>query len=131
MGKQKLLRFKTADGDRLIRLDHIVECIPMVELETGDADASQQYRGLLHYRGCVLPVFEPAATDRQRLDPSWFLIILDDDNHQIAVIARDIDDIESRPADCCRQLNIGGQRSVTVVSFDDDVVRVVEPQALF
>lgn len=126
----KFLRFKTTDGDRLVRLEHIVECLPMVAIESDHSGSDPRYRGLLHYRGRVLPVFEPVGRDRQPLAPDWFLIVAEDDDCELALIARDVDDIESRPADDCRNLEVGDGNQVTVVGFDDEIVRVLEPSAL-
>lgn len=130
MGTRSFLRFETVDGNRLVHLHHIVECIPMVQIETDCGSKDSRYRGLLHYRGDVLPVFHPVDTGRPTLDPDWFLIIVEQNEQKMALVARGLDDIVNRPTDCCRRVEIGENQTTTVVSFEDDVVRVVEPAAV-
>lgn len=133
MGEEtrKFLRFQTDDGDRLVRLEHIVECLPMVQIDNDETGGDPRYRGLLHYRGDVLPVFAFCAPADVPLDPDWFLIVVDDGGRRLALVARDVYDIEIRDAADCRILDVGDDHAITVVSFDEEVVRVIRPETFF
>ena len=127
---RRFLRFRTSDGDRLVRLREVVECIPMVRIEAQRRQGDPRYRGLLHFRGRVVPVFEPVSEAREALDPDWFLLVVQADGREIALVARDFYDIVTSPAEQCRRIAVGGGAEVAVVSSEEEVLRVVEPTRL-
>ena len=129
-GARQFLRFTSAGGDRLVRLEDVVECLPMVRIESDDGGSDPRYRGLLHYRGSVVPVFDPEPTSDPGLQPQWFLIVVEQAGHRLALVAHDVDDIETCAADNCQRLKVGADQKVTVVSIKDEVVRVVEPSQI-
>ena len=127
-GSRRFLRFRSADGDRLVRLEDVVECSPMVQIEADMRADAPRYRGLLHFRGRVVPVFEPTSDQPEPIDPDWFLVVLQSDDGEIALVARDFYDIYTTDADNYAEVDIGAGRAITVVSSEEEVVRVVRPE---
>lgn len=127
---RQFLRFRPGEEERLVRLEDIVECIPMVALEQARREESLHYRGLLHFRGRVVPVFDVSQGQSERLDPDWFLLVLQASEQEVAVVARDVFEILSRPAGDYREVSIGEGSRMAVVSAERRLFQVLEPDEL-
>ncbi len=129
-GTRQFLHCRPGAEQRLVRLEDIVECIPMVELDEQQRADHPQYRGLLHFRGRVVPVFDLAEEHGQPLEPSWFLIVLRARRQEIAVVARQVFEILTSAAADYESVDIGHGQSLTVVSSDSQMLQVLEPEKL-
>lgn len=127
---RQFLHCRPADGDRLVRLENIVECIPMVELDEQHRPDNPHYRGLLHFRGRVLPVVDLADDSSQALQPTWLLLVLCTEDRELALVTRQVFQIASYPSDRCKRVDIGSGDTLTVVSSDSRMLRVIEPESL-
>lgn len=129
-GMRQFLRCRPGQEERLVRLEDVVECIPMVAIEEAQSATNPNYRGLLHFRGRVVPVFEVDGGGGEALDIGWFLLILRSGEQEVALVARDVFEIMSCPAADYRRVAIGRESYQTVVSTESRVYQVVEPDEL-
>lgn len=127
---RQFLHCRPADEERLVRLEDIVECIPMVKLDEQQHGDNPNYRGLLHFRGRVVPVVDLCADKRQLLEPEWFLLVLRATDQEIALVAREVFQISTYEAQNCERVDIGAGKTLTVVSSDSRMLQVVEPDTL-
>lgn len=130
-GRQlQFLRCRPGEDERLVRLQDIVECIPMVQLDEQRGADHPHHRGLLHFRGRVVPVFDIAADQGPDLEPEWFLVVLRGEQQEIALVAREVSEIFTCAEEACEEVHIGTGRILTVVGSSAGMLRVVEPTAL-
>lgn len=127
---RQFLHCRPAEDDRLVRLEDIVECIPMVQIDEQHRPDNPHYRGLLHFRGRVLPVVDLADDGLQPLQPQWFLLVLCAEDRELALVTRRVFQIASYPSHSCDRVDIGADDALTVVSTDSRMLRVIEPDSL-
>ena len=126
----KFLRFSTGDDQRLVALEAVVECIPTVQLEESGREGSDHFRGLLHYRGRVIPVFDPGESAGEELKTEWFLVVVQLQDEELALVARDVHDIVECPRDQLREVDVGSGNAMSVVSVGGEVLTVVDTERL-
>lgn len=126
----QFLHCRPAQDDRLVRLEDIVECIPMVRIDEQHRPDNPRYRGLLHFRGRVLPVVDLADDVSRPLEPQWFLLVLCSAQRELALVTRRVFQIASYSSQSCERVDIGAGDSLTVVSSDSRMLRVIEPDSL-
>jgi len=123
------LRFTAAGADRLLALDSVVEVVPMMRLHASGAEGSRRFRGILSYRGRMLPVFD--FTDAVRPHShEWFLIIVDDGRTEAAVVAEDVLDVVDVPTEGVSHIDSGALRHVDGASVDGAYLPIVDCQDL-
>lgn len=126
----QFLHCRPAQEERLVRLEDIVECIPMVKLDEQHRMDNPNYRGLLHFRGRVVPVVDLVADERQPLEPEWFLLVLRATAQEIALVTREVFQLSTYEAEDYDHVDIGAGQTLTVVSSDSRMLQVVEPDTL-
>ncbi len=126
----QFLNCRPAEEERLVRLDDIVECIPMVQLDEQRRADTPHYRGLLHFRGRVVPVVDLQQGPRPPLEPKWFLLVLRSRTQEIALVVREVFQISAYDAADCESICIGAEEELTVVSSHSRMLRVIEPEML-
>ena len=126
----QFLHCRPAQEERLVRLEDIVECIPMVQLDENHGVDNPRYRGLLHFRGRVVPVVDLFADEHQPLELKWFLLVLRSGAQEIALVVREVFQISTYDAGNCERVHIGPVDTLTVVSSDSQMLQVVEPDTL-
>ena len=77
---------------RLIAIDDVVEVIPMVRLDELDSNADPRFKGILHYRGDMVPVFLFAESDHQPI-ASDVLVVCEGSKKRMAFVVNQVEEI--------------------------------------
>jgi len=103
----------------------------MVRLEHAGESGGSKYRGLLHYRGRVIPVFRAEETANDCIErEDLFLIVTSVANREIAIVAEELDTIFSTEDSSCSRSETGGAAPIEVVAIDGSLQKVINPSHL-
>ena len=128
---ESFLHFEASIGSRLLPLQAVVEVIPMVRLNETRGEGNECYRGVLHFRGRMIPVFDFDATSRTAERPDAFLVVANSASREFALVASKIYDLVNVGEEDLSKLDTGAERCVSVASVDGQLVRIVDPECLF
>jgi purine-binding chemotaxis protein CheW len=110
---------------RLVRLSDIIEIVPMMALEKIDVQQGN-CRGLANLRGEIIPVFDLSGNDAP-LSPSRFIIITHLEQTPIGLIADEIYDVVTVPAENIASRPIGEDVSLLVARIEESLILILEP----
>ncbi len=128
---KQFLHFQTSLGKRLVILNEVTEVLPMVALDYSETEGNDLYCGLLHFRGRVVPVFDVQQRTQKSLQClDLFLIVLNNEQQEMAIVASDIYGIVEAPAECWQTLQTGSKRPIEVVNIEGEFLRILVPEDL-
>ena len=124
---RKFLLFESALGHRLVACDDVVEVINMVALQRDPEDAqNHQYCGVFDYRGKIVPVFDFVEYDERNIsNPGLFLLILQNKQKQMALIARDLADLVDIQTHDINDIDPEAGIAFEVAKVDEQLIRIV------
>lgn len=121
----EFLLFSTALGQRLVSVESVVEVIPFVKLQQEQSD-NPLFRGLLNYRGQILPVFDfMAAGNALAEDYSSFLVVLDGEQGLFSLVAQEVNQLLQVAADDVFAVNAAAGAPFAVAKAGDAMIRIV------
>lgn len=124
----EFLLFSTAAGQRLLPVQQVVEVIPFVQLQK-EASPNPLFRGLLNYRGKVLPVFDFAAQpDDPYRDCRSFLVVTRSSHGELGLVAEEVHHLLVAPAEDLFTIAASATRAFDVVKDGDAMIRIVDVQ---
>jgi purine-binding chemotaxis protein CheW len=117
------------EAHQLVRLEDIYEVVPSMEL-TRIEGASQRCLGILNLRGEMVPIFS-SREEADTLALSQIILVSRAGEEVVGLVVDDVLDIITLSADRVARRSLGGGRSAIFVRMDDEqVLRVLEPEAL-
>ena len=126
----RFVRFDTGAGPRILPIENVVEVIPTVHLDETQAAGAPEYRGLLQYRGQVLPVFDLGNTTTGTYLPvDWYLVVASTDAGMFALAVSDVHHVIEVDISQCTSMDTGMGQRVDVVHLGKDILRVAGPPA--
>ncbi len=125
---ESFLHFQSSAGSRLVRVSQVVEVIPMVALQHEQTD-SNQFCGLLNYRGKIIPVFDLLRADENALlDMKAFLIVTQCYGSDVALIACEVKLIFELMVEAVQIIAPANLAHFEVAKVEGEMVRVVNLQ---
>lgn len=123
---QAFLLFTSTVGARLLPVQHVVEVIPFVRLQA-QVSSNPCFRGLLNYRGRVLPVFDFSicqADDNQ--DHRRFLVITTSEAGDVCLLADEVQYLLEVPNESIFPVKSAGNERFLVAKVGKDMIRIVD-----
>jgi chemotaxis signal transduction protein len=75
-----LVYYRLGEKEEGIRLELVTEVIPMVKLDNPPADGDPRCKGLLHYRGDILPVFSLHKSNRESIADDYLMVMAESES---------------------------------------------------
>lgn len=121
----EFLLFSTALGQRLVPVESVVEVIPFVKLQQ-EQTANPLFRGLLNYRGQILPVFDfVAAANALVEDYRSFLVVMQGEQGLFSLVAHEVNQLLRVAVDDVFAVNAAAGESFAVAKAGEAMIRIV------
>ena len=121
----EFLLFSTAAGQRLLPVQDVVEVIPFVKLQPENSN-NPLFRGLLNYRGQILPVFDfVPASQGVAADYRCFLVVVQARTGAFCLVAQEVNHLLAVPDDGIFPVTAAPGQQFDVVKSGDAMIRIV------
>jgi len=131
---RQFLHFQSDTESQLLPLGMVVEVIPMVHLDYEEEEGNELYRGILNFRGDMIPVFQLEGEGEGNANSNlldYFLIIVNiEENDKIALLVREIYGVIEAEERSYSEVETGGAFPVLVAEIKGQLTRIFHPPLL-
>ncbi len=121
------VQYVSCIGERLLRLEDIVEVLPMLTLDRLGQEGGALFAGLLHYRGDAVPVFSLTA-NAPMPGPEGYILVTRVHGRKAGLLAHDVVGVVSLDESACTEMPGGGGHRIAGAHVDGRFLRIVRPE---